>query len=104
MPRESARDSNKRWLHRLNLVVTLSEWVDAHLSEQPVVWENQWRDKKLTRHGRFMKASQYVYGHLMLGRMLYPNDVHNKFFLGPYAIISPKKTREYPQVTHELKS
>ena len=23
---------NKRWLHRLNLVITLSEWVEEHLS------------------------------------------------------------------------
>lgn len=65
-------NNNKRWLHRLNLVITLSEWVDAHLSDHHIIWENQPRNKKLTRQGRFMKASQYVYGHLMLGRMLFP--------------------------------
>jgi hypothetical protein len=64
--------SNKRWWHRLNVVTTLSEWVEANLSSQPVVWEGQERDKKRTCTGRKMKAAQYVYAHLMLGRMYFP--------------------------------
>lgn len=64
---------NKRWLHRLNLVTTLSEWVEANLSPNHIVWEGQERDKKRARHGRSMKAAQYVYAHLMIGRMLYPH-------------------------------
>ena len=66
------RHSNKRWLHRLNLVTTLSEWVEANLSATHVVWDFQERDKKQGKHGRSTKAAQYVYGHLMIGRMLFP--------------------------------
>lgn len=65
-------DSNKRWLHRLNLVITLSEWVETNLSPVHVVWDGQERDKKRSRVGRSLKAAQYVYAHLMIGRMLYP--------------------------------
>jgi len=63
---------NKRWLHRLNLVTTLSEWVEANLNPRHIVWEGQERDKKRARAGRSMKAAQYVYAHLMIGRMLFP--------------------------------
>ena len=66
-------DSNKRWLHRLNLVMTLAEWVEKNLSPEHVIWDGQKRDKKRTRVGRYQKALQYVYAHLMIGRMLYPH-------------------------------
>lgn len=65
-------NNNKRWLHRLNLVTTLSEWTEANLSPTHIVWDGQDRDKKRSKQGRFLKASQYVYAHLMIGRMLFP--------------------------------
>jgi hypothetical protein len=72
MNEKDHESNNKRWLHRLNLVTTLSEWVEANLSPTHIVWDGQGRDKKRSKYGRYMKASQYVYAHLMIGRMLYP--------------------------------
>ena len=45
------KNSNKRWLHRLNLVTTLSEWVEANLRTENVVWESQDKDKKKDETG-----------------------------------------------------
>ena len=90
-------NNNKRWLHRLNLVTTLSEWTEANLSPTHIVWDGQERDKKRSKQGRFLKASQYVYAHLMIGRMLYPCVSED-----PYADDPLFALEEYPNESMQL--
>jgi hypothetical protein len=33
--------NNKRWLHILNLVTTLSEWTEVNIAPTHVVWDSQ---------------------------------------------------------------
>jgi hypothetical protein len=90
-------DNNKRWLHRLNLVTTLSEWTEANLSPTHIVWDGQDRDKKRSRQGRYMKAAQYVHAHLMIGRMLYPCVSQDPYIDDPLFA-----SEEYPNDSMQL--
>jgi hypothetical protein len=68
--------SNIKWKFRLSLVTELGEWASANL-----LWTNPWeRDVHIRPKIHAVKAHQYVYEYLMIGKMLFPFDKRDPLF------------------------
>jgi len=73
-------DTNKQWQHRFTLVGELAAWVFDNLNPDHVSWDDSVSDKKATSTGRQVKARQYVYEHLAVGKMLFPVEDKDPLF------------------------
>jgi hypothetical protein len=103
------RETNSHWILRHRIVSDLSYWVARHLNPETVMWEGSISHvKKSTPEGRLVKAHQYVYEHLAVGKMKYPNERVDPLFTASsyndHSMISQLIPGSYPCFQRNVKT